>query len=485
MDLTPKTHVLKALRRRGLTHADAFAELIDNSLDAKATRISIEMSQPRIIVTDNGRGVTASDVKSMLTIGEHGDGNDAGLGIYGVGFNLAALCLAGEVEIAGINRGNVVRAAVNWNEVFRAGTWNSPDPRESRVTEDERGILRIAESGTRVILSKLLLTTLSGQNFVAMCDRVRFMFTPALRAGMQIVIKPGAAAPHVLAAVELPPFDESVKVEKEVAGRAVLIRCGVVKDGHRNDFRGFAVAFRHRYIQKSALYCGDAPSARIAGEIVLLDPAWHADLSDTKSALVRNQDALIDAVREACADVFSQAAGQARVLRLTGLAARAEAIIREASGSAGSGEPDAKAKRAKRTETDKPPARPTGTGSKHKQAAKTQAGSTFAERARRGLRIEFAPLGNLSLGEPDLAAVRATLNLDNPHVQRLVAGDDASGTAAAAVSLLAHEQIITGPKQRVFAFASGTFSEIVGKVLAAFSPAVIERGDDHGLALVK
>lgn len=467
-DATPPPYILKAIRGRGITHAEAFAELIDNALDAGATRIAIEMWRDRITATDNGRGVTRDNVRAMIKPGAHTRGNDAGLGLYGIGFNLAALSFADEVEIAGVNRGTLVRGSVDWAAMFRKGSWAYPSPRESAATDDDRAALGVLTSGTRITFTKLLhKQTLSGQNFDTMCDRVRFMFTPALRNGMQIAIKAIRGQERPLGACEMPPFDVSVDAVVSVAGLSVRVRCGVVKEGARNDYRGFAVAFRHRYIQRSAVFCGDAPAARIAGEIMLLDDEWRHSLNDTKTALCKHESEIADAVRETCADVFRAAAGQARVLRISGLSSRAEAIVRGADEQARAREADSKAKRAPRKNASGPVA-PTGTGPKHTRAARTQAGRTFAGRVARGLRIEFAPLGPSTIGETDIAAGRVTLNDEHPHVRRIVAADDAHAVAAAAVFLLAHEQSsdATG-KQRVFSFADSAFGELVGRVLAA------------------
>lgn len=473
MDITPTTHVLKALRRKGITHGGAFAELIDNSFDAKATRVSIEMNgsgrRGRIVVTDNGRGVAAKSIKHMLTLGSHGEGNDAGLGVYGVGFNYAALNLADEVEIVGISRGMYVQAMMDWEAAYRSGCWITDDPSERPATDDDRGHHGVAESGTWIAFSKLIhKQSPTGQNFADMCENLRFMFTPALRSGLQITIKPSVGRVLPLTPVAFPEFEESVEAELSVVGRRVLVKAGITKDGVYNRFRGFALAFRHRWVRQSSAFCGDAPAARIAGEITLVDDAWRSDLADMKTDLVRHQGELIDAVQEACADLFRKATGQARMLRVRGLAARAEGIANEGNsgGRDDRDEADSKAKRGDGDTTGT--SAPTGTGSPHTRAKNTQPGKTFGARKRPGMRIEFAPLVGACIGEADAPAVRVTLNENNPYIKHIQAADDAYSVAAVAVALLAHEESMAGGGQRVFKFSGASFAEIVGRVLTSY-----------------
>eukprot|EP00300_Choanocystis_sp_HF-7_P009537 c16481_g1_i1.p1 GENE.c16481_g1_i1~~c16481_g1_i1.p1 ORF type:complete len:326 (+),score=70.41 c16481_g1_i1:32-1009(+) len=94
------------LRTLGSNHAEfkwgAFAELIHNSYDAKATKCEISLhrvSPPVIRIKDNGVGMSHNDIQMMLTIGHEHTNDPNRVGHYGIGFKQGSMAIGQDVVI--------------------------------------------------------------------------------------------------------------------------------------------------------------------------------------------------------------------------------------------------------------------------------------------------------------------------------------------------------------------------------------------------
>lgn len=99
LTLTPK--LLRTLQAQGYKAGEAISDLIDNSIDAKATTIRIELIPRKVegkatnelqslYIIDNGTGMTENRLKEALTPGSETDHLDTDLGVFGIGLNAAA-----------------------------------------------------------------------------------------------------------------------------------------------------------------------------------------------------------------------------------------------------------------------------------------------------------------------------------------------------------------------------------------------------------
>lgn len=92
-----------------LTHVDyqlagAVAELIDNSIDAKATNIIIRIVRTsgypnRLLVIDNGNGIAEDDFNSAMTWAERREYDSQDTGMFGVGMKSASLALCNSLTV--------------------------------------------------------------------------------------------------------------------------------------------------------------------------------------------------------------------------------------------------------------------------------------------------------------------------------------------------------------------------------------------------
>jgi hypothetical protein len=95
-----------AIAAIGMHHnlTSALADIVDNSIDAKASQVRIRFVQRGtailgIQIIDNGRGLTAEDIKRAMTFGARRDYGSEELGHFGLGLKAASLSQATSFEV--------------------------------------------------------------------------------------------------------------------------------------------------------------------------------------------------------------------------------------------------------------------------------------------------------------------------------------------------------------------------------------------------
>lgn len=121
-----KSHLLTIGERLYSTSLDLIRELVSNAYDADATEVAIEITPERIVVADNGGGMSESDLRRYFTIGTRGKrlsptsprfGRER-IGEFGIG-KFSALTVARQFivdtrQIEGTFRARVVFDADQW-----------------------------------------------------------------------------------------------------------------------------------------------------------------------------------------------------------------------------------------------------------------------------------------------------------------------------------------------------------------------------------
>src|ERR1043166_138074 len=118
--LVVPSQFIQAIRDSGYKSlGSALAELIDNSFEAKATKVAItiqtgpsEMSDPQLTLSDNGHGMDAHTISHALRFGwsSHFNHRDS-FGRYGMGLPNASLSHARRVEVWSSSDGRTAHAA--------------------------------------------------------------------------------------------------------------------------------------------------------------------------------------------------------------------------------------------------------------------------------------------------------------------------------------------------------------------------------------
>lgn len=96
--------------RLGYTFSEAIADLVDNSIDAKAQNILIRFERTaseirRVIILDDGKGITDIQLRKAMTVGAKTGKTDASLGKYGIGLKSASLSQAQSFKVLSLSGG--------------------------------------------------------------------------------------------------------------------------------------------------------------------------------------------------------------------------------------------------------------------------------------------------------------------------------------------------------------------------------------------
>lgn len=145
------------------TLQEALSDIIDNSLDAGAKTVLVELNhegdEQYVVIKDDGKGISESEFEQVMEIGRRRQYSPQDLGAFGVGLKSAGLTHARNITIFSKQIGdkmNVRRISVPWMK--ETGRWKEMlhSDTNSPVVEkiSEKGYLP-NEQGTTVLLENL------------------------------------------------------------------------------------------------------------------------------------------------------------------------------------------------------------------------------------------------------------------------------------------------------------------------------------------
>jgi hypothetical protein len=340
------TPVIHALRSLGYNAGTAIADLIDNSLDAKATKIILQFNyfenDGAIIITDNGHGMNEDTLQAAMNIGSKDprvDRQPNELGRFGMGLKTASFSLGKRLSVLSKQNGVYAQRCWDLDHVSLCNEWQlfTIIPDEVRqVMYDIEG-----DSGTVICIDKLdrfmgagSINTIHESSFFAKVRRIHhhleFVFHSIIaHSSVQVILNGNDLEPWDPFLVSHPSTLEGemqvlningnkIKVKYYILPHASFLneteykRAGGIK-GWR-DHQGFYI-----YRENRLLYFGnwlgmfqkDAPTQLARVRIDLpntVDEDWQVDIK--KSAVIPPDNAKIRLetiarfVRKISRDVF-------------------------------------------------------------------------------------------------------------------------------------------------------------------------------------
>ena len=142
---------------------EAIADIVDNSLDAGAKTVLVEVAhhhgEQYVVIKDDGKGIAESEFIDVMSIGKRREYSEEDLGAFGVGLKSAGLTHAKNITLFSKQKGSkmkVRRISVPWME--ETGRWKEMlhSDTNSPVVEkiSEKGYLP-DDQGTTVLLENL------------------------------------------------------------------------------------------------------------------------------------------------------------------------------------------------------------------------------------------------------------------------------------------------------------------------------------------
>lgn len=424
-------------RLGGMRTLSAYSELLDNSLDARADRIDLDLYPRLFRIEDNGKGAPSLD--PFFGFGVHrehegGRGGDA-LGAFGVGGTHALLWISQELatRVAIVTRckGTLRSIETTWQELADTFNRNAGAP---AIAEKSAG-----KSGCKIELEGAIRLPNYGAEFDKLIDALSFRYSKIITEGARIVLtrhgRKGAGKTTKLEPYATPPLEQEIRDEFEVNGKRVRLFAGILPQGICYPRIGLHYRYSYRVIvESSADGCGGLATSRIFGFVDLLE-GWRLDL---------HKDGITDPnAKELYAEVYRRmepllklAQTQLMVAESRALVADVEARLNEAIG---------KTMRGKRGKGQRRGTQlPTGTGSPHGDAIDKQPGDRMpgSVSPRGQVHIEFVDLKDDAIGEFRSNTVRLNTTLE--YVRRIRDDANADATFGAAMMIYAMSKVSNG-----------------------------------------
>jgi hypothetical protein len=154
------SRLIESLRHIGYSNYEAIADLLDNSFDAEASKVFIEISRVRddfeITIADDGTGMDQGTLDQALRLGSLTERDSAtDLGKFGMGLVTAGLSLSRRTQVITKQNGEYYTSVVDVDEIQRTNTFckhfGTSSDDDKRLFDSKIGDV---EFGTLVILTK-------------------------------------------------------------------------------------------------------------------------------------------------------------------------------------------------------------------------------------------------------------------------------------------------------------------------------------------
>lgn len=444
-----RSHVLYSMSNQALPWWKALAELVDNSFDANALRVIIDISGRILTVSDDGKG--AADILALFTLGEHKRQSSTRLGVYGIGAKDAWLSCSDVMTVETVRNGIKTCLTVDYNHLIE-NDWNTQEDPVSQQTNEP--------SGTKIVLP---LRAGRQQPSKDALNDLAFAFTPALHQGKQILVqkngKRQALQPHLM-----PVREDVVTEEFEIDGKHVTIDIGILPDGV--SFRGpLWLIYEHRIVERTSLGIGKQYTARrIAGSITL-GKGWK--LTKNKDNISEDDARLEDEISRRIEHIVKKAELLADDIESIKFRHELEEMLNGSIGGATKRE-----KRKKGTKTGS--IGPVGTGRQRRRASNVsnKPGSVMSDDGANGKRktgfvLDFREEDSPAIGFFDSRACRVTLNLNHPFVESN-RNKNHFALVVVAASLIADDQVRhDGSGRPLLRFSFDDFSTALGGIVSS------------------
>jgi len=153
--------LLDSLRSTGYDNYNAIADIVDNSIDAEANKIIVDIFQEKgdmkIILADNGKGMDFYTLDEALKLGSETEKDyQSDLGRFGMGLSTASLSMCRRTEVITRNgSGKMLKSVTDLDWIKKT---NEFDKYLGDVNDEDiklyENYLKDSPSGTIVILSK-------------------------------------------------------------------------------------------------------------------------------------------------------------------------------------------------------------------------------------------------------------------------------------------------------------------------------------------
>jgi len=241
--------LIKSLRDLGYDFAAAVADLVDNSIAARATIVTIDVDfggdNSSVHISDNGTGMTAGELKEAMRYGAERDYDENDLGKFGLGLKTASLSQCQRLSV--VSRVNTQRAdlaAYCWDleHIEKTNRWeilslqrNQLGPKTRKALKDTTGTVVIWHRLDRILGYQHPYGEFARKRLLTMCRELeehlamvfhRFLAGEVPRKALKILINGNPVQ----------PWDPYCRKELN-SKRLTPINIPIAQDGVKGDIR--------------------------------------------------------------------------------------------------------------------------------------------------------------------------------------------------------------------------------------------------------
>ncbi len=127
--IPPAKSLISGIRSIGYSFATSVADIIDNSITAKASEINIysdPLDDPYFVILDNGLGMNYEELKNAMTFGSDRSGkvdNELDLGRFGLGLKSASLSQCRKMTVISKEKNNINGMRYDLDEIEEKNDW--------------------------------------------------------------------------------------------------------------------------------------------------------------------------------------------------------------------------------------------------------------------------------------------------------------------------------------------------------------------------
>jgi hypothetical protein len=128
INITPNVNSLIGLSHTAHTPCSALADIIDNSIDAQASEVCLDILtsksvESHIIIADNGTGMDETTLGKCFSLGTHED-KESSLGRFGMGQKTSCMTLGEEyIVLTRTVGGLLIKGTFNPSKIMESGEW--------------------------------------------------------------------------------------------------------------------------------------------------------------------------------------------------------------------------------------------------------------------------------------------------------------------------------------------------------------------------
>ncbi|HJS76752.1 MAG TPA: ATP-binding protein [Burkholderiales bacterium] len=249
IDITPDVHFLESIRADRGSWASLVAEGVDNSLDADATQIAIQLLTHSVVIADDGRGIERNRESAIVRLGEHRPMPGTKLGRFGMGIKYNATSAGDQLDVESTSSDGHLLLNVDWTKVIRSGRWHIPKPKWS-PTLVSRG------TGTTIKIGRLRWDAPKEKDIALVRDHLAQIFYPAIEHGATIRVNGS-----VVRLLREPQLTEIVEHTIQFPnGKGAQVRGGLLVDPEKSPLYGVQVSYKHRVIIPKGVFGCDSYS---------------------------------------------------------------------------------------------------------------------------------------------------------------------------------------------------------------------------------